>query len=116
MLQIVNAAYQVQLNVKSSASFVHSLWERLSQFLRSLSIAGSVSTNSASGSSGSGSGSWSSVSNQNLAPTQEWKTQVAVDLLDSLSENRLARVICSQVLFKHFFWRFLIALLIKTYV
>ena len=33
-----------------------------------------------------------------MTPT-EWKTQVAVELLDSLSENRLARVICSQVCF-----------------
>jgi len=81
--------------VKSSASFVHSLWERLHQFLRSLSLSESVSTNSTSGSA-SGSGSWS-LSNQRGAYSQEWKTQVAVDLLDSLSESRLARVICSQV-------------------
>ncbi len=31
-----------------------------------------------------------------MTPT-EWKIQVAVELLDSLSDNRLARVICSQV-------------------
>lgn len=91
--QIVNAAYQVQLNVKSSASFVHSMWERLHQFLRSLAIpkAGTMSTTS------SGSGSWSMSSDQSPMTPTEWKTQVAVDLLDSLSDNRLARVICSQV-------------------
>lgn len=91
--QIVNAAYQVQLNVKSSASFVHSLWERLNQFLRSLTLPSPGTMSS----SNSGSGSWSMSSGQNPMTPTEWKTQVAIELLDSLSDSRLARVICSQV-------------------
>ncbi|XP_057364454.1 dual serine/threonine and tyrosine protein kinase-like isoform X1 [Daphnia carinata] len=90
--QIINAAYQVQLNVKSSASFVHSLWERLHQFLRSLTLPKADTLSATS----SGSGSWSTSSDQSPMTPTEWKTQVAVDLLDSLSDNRLARVICSQ--------------------
>ena len=39
----------------------------------------------------------SETEQQVISPVVAWKTQVAVDLLDSLSEHRLARVICSQV-------------------
>nr|CAG4648003.1 EOG090X085R [Moina brachiata] len=90
--QIVNTAYHVQLNARSSSSFVHSLWERIHQFLRSLSLSGKVPQSPTSGS-----GSWSLSSDHSSSYSDEWKAQVAASLLDSLSENRLAKVICSQV-------------------
>lgn len=71
------------------------MWERLHQFLRSLTLPKADTLSATS----SGSGSWSTSSDQSPMTPTEWKTQVAVDLLDSLSDNRLARVICSQVLY-----------------
>jgi dual serine/threonine and tyrosine protein kinase len=46
---------------------------------------------------GSRSGSWNvTTSPERRVQSKEWKVHVATELLDSLSESRLARVICSQ--------------------
>lgn len=77
--------------MKSSASFVHSLWERFHQFLLSLSLSSSAVHDPTR--------SWSSSDGPSVdwrPHSREWKIHVATELLDSLSVHRLARVICPQ--------------------
>ncbi len=70
--QILNAAYQIEVNVKTSYNFLRVLWEKMKQLVSTLS--------------------WKPY------PTvdSEWKKKVANDILISLSESRLAKSICVQ--------------------
>lgn len=72
--QILNAAYQVEINMKTTSSLIRKIWEKMKQL---------VST------------SFSSWRNQPLISV-EWKRKVAAEVLDSISESHLARSICSQ--------------------
>ncbi|GFS69497.1 hypothetical protein NPIL_611421 [Nephila pilipes] len=70
--QILNAAYQVEVTVRTSSSLIRVLFEKMKQLVQTLP--------------------WK-------APPvidSEWKRKVAHDMLMSLSESRLARSICSQ--------------------
>ncbi|KAH8022101.1 hypothetical protein HPB51_021824 [Rhipicephalus microplus] len=70
--QILNAAYQVKVTVKTSSSLLWVLWEKMKQLVQTL---------------------------PGRAPPRidaEWRQRVAADMLESLSEWRLARCICSQ--------------------
>uniref|UniRef100_A0A131YVD8 Dual serine/threonine and tyrosine protein kinase n=1 Tax=Rhipicephalus appendiculatus TaxID=34631 RepID=A0A131YVD8_RHIAP len=70
--QILNAAYQVEVTVKTSSSLLWVLWEKMKQLVQTL---------------------------PGRAPPRidaEWRQRVAADMLESLSEWRLARCICSQ--------------------
>ncbi|XP_055935638.1 dual serine/threonine and tyrosine protein kinase-like isoform X3 [Argiope bruennichi] len=70
--QILNAAYQVEVTVRTSSSLLRVLFEKMKQLVQTLP--------------------WK-------APPvidSEWKRKVAYDMLMSLSESRLARSICSQ--------------------
>ncbi|CAN7995780.1 unnamed protein product, partial [Ixodes hexagonus] len=70
--QILNAAYQVEVTVKTSSSFLWVLWEKMKQLVQTL---------------------------PGRTPPRidvEWKQRVAGDMLVSLSEWRLARCICAQ--------------------
>ena len=69
----------------------------MQQFL--LSLTANSESNSISKSASAAaltSGSWTVLS-ENVSQLTDWKYKVAVELLDSLNLNRLARVICSQV-------------------
>ncbi|XP_076468907.1 dual serine/threonine and tyrosine protein kinase-like isoform X2 [Babylonia areolata] len=71
--QILNAAYQVEITVRSSSSFIKSLLEKMKQLMMSMP--------------------WNS-------PPQvdgEWKKRVAMEMLSSLSEARLAKSIAGQI-------------------
>ncbi|XP_064488035.1 dual serine/threonine and tyrosine protein kinase-like isoform X2 [Ornithodoros turicata] len=70
--QILNAAYQVEVTVKTSSSILWVLWEKMKQLVQTL---------------------------PGRTPPQidaDWKQRVASDMLDSLSEWRLARCISTQ--------------------
>lgn len=70
--QILNAAYQVEVTVKTSSSLLWVLWEKMKQLVQTL---------------------------PGRTPPRidaEWRQRVAADMLESLSEWRLARCICSQ--------------------
>lgn len=69
--EILNAAYRVEVSVQSSILRV--LWEKMKQLL-SLPV-------------------WN---NYGCIIDEQWKRQQAIDILDSLSESRLAKSICSQ--------------------
>lgn len=69
--EILNAAYRVEVSVQSSILRV--LWEKMKQLL-SLPV-------------------WN---NYGCIIDEQWKRQQALDILDSLSESRLAKSICSQ--------------------
>ncbi|GFR97643.1 dual serine/threonine and tyrosine protein kinase [Elysia marginata] len=71
--QILNAAYQVEITVRSSSSFIKNLLEKMKQLVQSMP--------------------WK-------APPvicREWKEKVAEEMLGNLSESRLARSISSQI-------------------
>lgn len=70
--QILNAAYEVELTVKTSASILWALFEKMKQLIQSLL--------------------WKTPSNIDI----NWKRKVASDMLTSLSATRLARSICAQ--------------------
>ncbi|RWS15880.1 Dual serine/threonine and tyrosine protein kinase-like protein [Dinothrombium tinctorium] len=71
--QILNAAYQVEINMKTTSSFLRAFWEKMKQLVSS------------------------SLSWRNPPIIDgEWKRKVANDVLSSLSEWRLAKSICSQ--------------------
>uniref|UniRef100_T1JTX5 Dual serine/threonine and tyrosine protein kinase n=1 Tax=Tetranychus urticae TaxID=32264 RepID=T1JTX5_TETUR len=71
--QILNAAYQVEINMRTTSSLLRAFWEKMKQLV-------SVSL------------SWRNLAEIN----EEWKRKVAADVLDSLSESRLAKSICAQ--------------------
>lgn len=77
--QILNAAYRVEVNVHSSTSVLRVLWEKMKKLVTaSLPI-------------------WSLYWNNNgCIIDDQWKRQQALDILDSLSESRLAKSICAQ--------------------
>lgn len=78
--QILNAAYRVEVSVQSSTSALRVLWEKMKQLLSrslpSLNIYG-----------------WNSYG---CIIDDEWKKQQALEIIDNLSETRLAKSICSQ--------------------
>ncbi|XP_076448314.1 LOW QUALITY PROTEIN: dual serine/threonine and tyrosine protein kinase-like [Babylonia areolata] len=71
--QILNAAYQVEITVHSSSSFISSLLEKMKQMMRSMP--------------------WNSPPEV----TPEWKRKVALDMLSSLSETKLARLMAGKI-------------------
>lgn len=70
--QILNAAYQIEVNVKTSYNLLRVLWEKMKQLVSTIS--------------------WKPYPNVD----SEWKKKVASDILISLSESRLAKSICVQ--------------------
>ncbi|RUS75378.1 hypothetical protein EGW08_016868 [Elysia chlorotica] len=71
--QILNAAYTVEITVRSSSSFIKNLLEKMKQLVQSMP--------------------WK-------APPvigREWKEKVAEEMLSNLSESRLARSISAQI-------------------
>lgn len=71
--QIMNAAYQVEISLQSSSSFIRVILERMKQLVQSMP--------------------WSTQPKIDL----EWKRKAASDMLSSLSEARLAKNISSQI-------------------
>ncbi|XP_074600553.1 dual serine/threonine and tyrosine protein kinase-like [Brevipalpus obovatus] len=71
--QILNAAYQVEINMKATSSLVSTFWEKMKQLV-------TVSL------------SW----RNQLIIDEDWKRKVAIDVFNSLSESRLAKSICAQ--------------------
>lgn len=71
--QILNAAYEVEITVRSSSSFIKSLLEKMRQLMQSMP--------------------WKSPPIIN----REWKRKIAAEMLNSLSEARLARSIAGQI-------------------
>ncbi|GAB6033476.1 hypothetical protein CHUAL_013361 [Chamberlinius hualienensis] len=69
---ILNAAYQVEVTIKTSSSAMHVLWEKMKQIIQTMP------------------GKTPPLINE------EWKKWVATDMIDSLSAWRLSRSICSQ--------------------
>lgn len=71
--QIINAAYQVEISLQSSSSFVRALFERMKQLVQSMP--------------------WNSQPKIDV----EWKKRLATDMLSNLSEARLAKSISGQI-------------------
>ncbi|XP_046354627.2 dual serine/threonine and tyrosine protein kinase-like [Haliotis rufescens] len=71
--QILNAAYQVEITVRSSSSLIKVLLERMKQMVQSMP--------------------WKTPPKIDV----DWKEKVAADMLGSLSEARLAKSISSQI-------------------
>lgn len=72
--QILNAAYRVDISVQSSTSVLRVLWEKMKQLLETRLY-------------------WN---NYGCIIDDQWKRQQALDIIDNLSESRLAKSICSQ--------------------
>ncbi|XP_022653846.1 dual serine/threonine and tyrosine protein kinase-like isoform X2 [Varroa destructor] len=70
--QILNAAYQLEMTVRTSSSILWVFLEKMRQFIQVFPGRGSPCIDA------------------------EWKRRVAAGLLESLSESRLARCICAQ--------------------
>ncbi|XP_060084377.1 dual serine/threonine and tyrosine protein kinase-like [Ylistrum balloti] len=71
--QILNAAYQVEISLQSSSSFLRVILERMKQLVKAMP--------------------WSTPPRIDL----EWKKKAAADILANLSEARLAKSISSQI-------------------
>ncbi|KAK3104050.1 hypothetical protein FSP39_024020 [Pinctada imbricata] len=71
--QILNAAYQVEISLQSSSSFIRIILERMKQLVQSMP--------------------WSTQPKIDI----EWKRKAASDMMNSLSEARLAKSISSQI-------------------
>ncbi|XP_052778828.1 dual serine/threonine and tyrosine protein kinase-like [Mya arenaria] len=71
--QILNAAYQVEITVRSSSTFIHLLLQRMKQIVQGMP--------------------WS----QSPRIDDDWKKKVAAEMLASLSATRLAKSISSQI-------------------
>ena len=69
---ILNAAYQIEVNIKTSHNILRVLWEKMKQLVQTVS--------------------WKPYP----CVDSEWKKKVANEVLDSLSETRLAKSICMQ--------------------
>lgn len=72
-LQMVNAAYQVELTVTTSSSVLRSLWEKMKQLVAAM------------------------PGRTPPVIDAEWKRKVAADMITSLSETKLTKSICAQV-------------------
>ncbi|XP_077983398.1 dual serine/threonine and tyrosine protein kinase-like [Glandiceps talaboti] len=70
--QILNAAYQVEVHVNTSSSIVRIILEKMKQVIRAMP--------------------WNTPPKLDA----EWKMKVAAEMIDSLSESKLAKNICSQ--------------------
>ncbi|XP_071491292.1 dual serine/threonine and tyrosine protein kinase-like [Diadema antillarum] len=73
LTQILNAAYQVEVSVRTSSSVVRIIWERMKEFFQSIKPF--------------------------KTPTKvdtEWKRKVAQTMINNLDESKLAKSICSQ--------------------
>ncbi|XP_052234195.1 dual serine/threonine and tyrosine protein kinase-like isoform X1 [Dreissena polymorpha] len=71
--QILNAAYQVEITVRSSSTFIHLLLQRMKQLVQGMP--------------------W----RESPRIDDEWKKKVAMEMLASLSAARLAKSISSQI-------------------
>ncbi|XP_033745013.1 dual serine/threonine and tyrosine protein kinase-like [Pecten maximus] len=71
--QILNAAYQVEISLQSSSSFLRVILERMKQMVKAMP--------------------WSTAPRIDI----EWKKKAAADILANLSEARLAKSISSQI-------------------
>lgn len=83
--QILNAAYRVEVSVQSSTSLLRVLWEKMKQLLgRNIAPL------------------WNNIyspwnnNSYGCIIDDNWKKQQALDIIDNLSETRLAKSICSQ--------------------
>lgn len=96
--QILTAAYRVEVSVKGSTPMLRVLWEKIKQLVpTSLGWHWSHNGNcqngdQLSGVMGNGNGHASATENHH----GHWKRQQAVDIINNLSEWRLAKSICSQ--------------------
>lgn len=72
--QILNAAYRVDISVQSSTSVLRVLWEKMKQLVETRLY-------------------WN---NYGCIIDDQWKRQQALDIIENLSESRLAKSICSQ--------------------
>ncbi|CAG2123514.1 unnamed protein product, partial [Medioppia subpectinata] len=70
--QILNAAYTIEVNIKSSHNLIRVIWEKMRQMVQTIS--------------------WKPYP----IVDSDWKKYVTNDVLDSLSESRLAKSICLQ--------------------
>lgn len=79
--QILNAAYKVEVNVHSSTSVLRVFWEKMKKLLSTYNIS-----------------NWNLYWNNNYACIidEQWKRQQAIEIIENLSENRLAKSICCQ--------------------
>ncbi|KAH9487895.1 hypothetical protein Btru_067350 [Bulinus truncatus] len=71
--QILNAAYTVEITVRSSSTFIKNILEKMKQLVQSMP--------------------WKT----SPVIDREWKKKVATDMLNNLSESRLAKSIASQI-------------------
>jgi len=74
-VKILSAAYSVQLSTSTSSSLLHGFLERLKQLIHSVQLP------------------WSAPPRLDAA----WRRRVASEMLESLSPQRLAKSISSQV-------------------
>ncbi|XP_013412982.1 dual serine/threonine and tyrosine protein kinase [Lingula anatina] len=70
--QIINAAYQVEITIRTSSSFVRILLEKMKQLIQSMP--------------------WKTPPRVD----ENWRKKMAQDMIKSLSEARLAKSICAQ--------------------
>lgn len=77
--QILSAAYNVDLKTTTSFSVVQSFMERLRKLVHNFQLP------------------WSSCAERQI--DSHWQLQVVVDVIDSLSASKLAKIICTQVNF-----------------
>ncbi len=70
--QVLDAAYQVEVTVEASFSFTRLLWEKLKQALQTLPGKPAPRVDA------------------------EWKKKIAGEMIQAISESRLAKNICSQ--------------------
>jgi receptor-interacting serine/threonine-protein kinase 5 len=78
--EILNATYTVEITVQSGRSFLQMLWEKMKQ-----AVNGPPRVQA----------SYSSL--QLSEEVRSWRKRVAGDVIDNLSEGRLARSICTQL-------------------
>lgn len=78
--QILNAAYKVEVNVHTSTSILKVFWEKMKKIVSN------------------GIPNWQTYWNGNYACIidEQWKRQQAIEIIENLSESRLAKSICSQ--------------------
>ncbi|KAH9520795.1 hypothetical protein DERF_004486 [Dermatophagoides farinae] len=72
--RLLNLAYSIEINANSCSSMLRIFWEKMKNFFLMLSIA------------------WKPTCRIDA----EWKRKVSADLLDNLSEAKLAKCICTQ--------------------
>lgn len=72
--RLLNLAYSIEINVNTCSSIIRIFWEKMKNFFLVFSF------------------TWK----QNCTVDRDWKRKVAADLIDNLSEAKLAKCICTQ--------------------